>query len=86
IDFIYEDSNNMVLITSESFKATFVVVTFTTNDITLLYFCRPVGGGSDAENDYTLEVQYSGTAPTATASSGGKYYIHEVTTLTFPTS
>ncbi|MGN0808036.1 MAG: hypothetical protein ACI4MN_06300 [Candidatus Coproplasma sp.] len=70
IDFIYVDSSsNVVLISDESLVATNVIVKFSTTDITYLYFYRP-STGKDS-NGYTLDVEYSGTAPSAKTSSGG---------------
>ncbi|MGN1373157.1 MAG: hypothetical protein ACI4VK_03810 [Candidatus Coproplasma sp.] len=70
IDFIYDDgSGNVVLIDNASFLATNVIVKFTTSQLTYLYFYRPSNG--EDSSGYTLDVEYSGTAPTAKTSSGG---------------
>ncbi len=70
IDFTYQLSNtdptyatfNDELATNR----TGVIVRFTTNEIMYLYFVRPLGGkGTIDSTEYTLEVEYSGAAPTA---------------------
>lgn len=92
VDFIYEDSSsNVVLIKDANFIATDVIVKFTTDQITYLYFYRAVGG-RDENTNYTLEVKYNGTQPTAKASGDGVYNItpdtdlNDNTLLTYPST
>lgn len=79
VDFVYQVSANdstivKVTDTTTPFKKTSVLITFSTNDLLLLFFYRPAGGTvTENSTTYSLEVKYKSTSTVPGVTAYGSY-------------